>query len=398
MSVAENGEFRQLLVDDAPLSADGLVTMTDALSSSHVGDLRQELTALQKQLDAGEGSKARLERVGVCSYLFGQHSRAVRYLSEVSGSGVASFIHGLALHAVGKYSEATEQFDQAAANGYDSVECALRKAGSIRAAGEVDEAEQLLRSVAKQAVSRAEYSYQMGCIWADRGDTMTAIEYFERAVDMDPHHSRALFHLAVQNASHGNDDDAIRLYEQSLSRPPHYLGALLNLGILYEDNENYRAAEYCFRRIMEFDPLNERAQLYLKDIEATGGMYYDEDTARHEARMEQLLSRPVADFELSVRSRNCLQSMGLETLGDLTRINEQELLAGKNFGETSLHEIREIMQAHNLRIGQNLHHTAATEHFTPSQDLSPEEQETLNRPISDLNLSVRARKCMTRLG
>ena len=176
------------------------------------------------------------------------------------------------------------------------------------------------------------------------------------------------------------------------------IGKGLNLGILYEDNENYRAAEYCFRRIMEFDPLNERAQLYLKDIEATGGMYYDEDTARHEARMEQLLSRPVADFELSVRSRNCLQSMGLETLGDLTRINEQELLAGKNFGETSLHEIREIMQAHNLRIGQNLHHTAATEHFTPSQDLSPEEQETLNRPISDLNLSVRARKCMSRLG
>ena len=398
MSVAEPENFHHLLTVDSPLTQEEFATMGEVLSTAQMGDLRQEMSAQQKLLDGGETSPARLERVGVCSYLFGQHTRAIRYLSEVSGSGMASFVRGLSLHASGKFSEAGEAFDEAGSNGYDSVECALRKAGSIRAGGNIDEAEQLLRSVAKAAVSRAEYSYQMGCIWADRGDTMTAIEYFERAVDMDPHHSRALFHLAVQNASHGNDEDAVRLYEQSLSRPPHYQGALLNLGILYEDMENYRAAEYCFRRILEFDPLNERARLYLKDIEATGGMYYDEATAREEARMEQLLSRPVADFELSVRSRNCLQSMGLETLGDLTRVSEQELLAGKNFGETSLHEIRDIMQAHSLRIGQNLHHSVAVDQMPPAQDLSPEEQEVLNQPISDLNLSVRARKCMTRLG
>jgi tetratricopeptide (TPR) repeat protein len=60
----------------------------------------------------------------------------------------------------------------------------------------------------------------MGCIWADRGDALTAVEYFERAVDMDPHHSRALFWLAAENSLRGNDDEAIRLYERSLSRPP----------------------------------------------------------------------------------------------------------------------------------------------------------------------------------
>ena len=93
--------------------------------------------------------------------------------------------------------------------------------------------------------------------------------------------------------------------------------------------------------------------LYLRDIEATSDMYYDEDSLRNEARLAQLLSRPVTDFELSVRSRNCLQAMNIFTLGDLTRVSEHELLSGKNFGETSLEEIREMMQTHGLSIGMN---------------------------------------------
>jgi DNA-directed RNA polymerase subunit alpha len=238
----------------------------------------------------------------------------------------------------------------------------------------------------------------MGCILADRGDTYGAIEYFERAVDIDPHHSRALFRLAAENSSRGNDEEAIRLYEQSLSRPPYHIGALLNLGLLYEDSENYAAAAYCFRRILKFDPNNARALLYLKDIEATDTMYYDEESARNQAKMEQLLSRPVTDFELSVRSRNCLQAMNIYTLGDLTRVTEQELLGGKNFGETSLHEIRDILTQHGLRIGQNLHQPRPHEAAYHLQSLSPQEQALLTKPISDLNLSVRSRKCMARLG
>ena len=236
----------------------------------------------------------------------------------------------------------------------------------------------------------------MGCIWADRGDALTAVEYFERAVDMDPHHSRALFWLAAENSLRGNDAEAIRLYERSLSRPPFFVGALLNLGLLYEDRENYKAAAFCFRRVREYDPTNEFAHLYLRDIDAAQDQIIDEDQVRTEARMKQLLSRPVTDFELSVRSRNCLQAMDINSLGDLTEISEQELLAGKNFGETSLMEIRELLSAHGLRIGQNLHKIHSREHIV-DQSMTPEEQAMMNRLVGDLNLSVRSRKCMSRL-
>jgi DNA-directed RNA polymerase subunit alpha len=162
-----------------------------------------------------------------------------------------------------------------------------------------------------------------------------------------------------------------------------------------------------------FDPEHERARMYMKDIEATQEMFFDDDMARNEARLSQLLSRPVTDFELSVRSRNCLASMNILTLGDLTRVTEQDLLGGKNFGETSLVEIRELMATHGLRVGQNLGAQKAAAGAAPASpgwgapaplgfltqpDLSPQEQALMSRSVADLNLSVRARKCMARLG
>lgn len=389
-------EIQQILFAQGPLSSDQIEKLQNAVAGPQVGDVRQVLRELAHKIESGESSEAALARAGVGSFLLAAHKRADTFLSQVNTDGLAIYYHAQALTSLERHADAAARFGDAGKNGYDTIDATLRQAGAIRASGQVDEAEKMLRSVAASAASRAEYSFQMGCIWADRGDALTAVEYFERAVDMDPHHARALFWLAAENSLRGNDEEAIRLYERSLSKPPYFVGALLNLGLLYEDRESYQAAAFCFKRILDYEPNHQQATLYLKDIEATQDMYYDEDQARQEARMKQLLGRPVTDFELSVRSRNCLTAMNIQTLGDLTEISEQELLAGKNFGETSLLEIRELLAAHGLRIGQNLHKVHSREQFV-DQNLTPEEQALMNRPISDLNLSVRSRKCMTRL-
>jgi DNA-directed RNA polymerase subunit alpha len=264
--------------------------------------------------------------------------------------------------------------------------------------GQVEQAEELLKTAAGSGGgTRSEYCYQMGCILADQGDTYGAVEYFERAVDMDPNHQKALFWLAGINASRGNDDDAIRLYERALARPPLHMGAVINLGLLYEDTENYSAAAFCFKRVLDVYPDHQRAMLYLKDIESAHDMYYDEETLRNQARLKQVLEIPVTDFELSVRSRNCLQKMGVRNLGDLTKLSEQELLGGKNFGETSLREIKEMMESKGLHLGQFVMKEKPRD-YGYQEALSPQQQALLNRPVADLNLSVRARKCMSRLG
>ncbi len=395
MQLADPIDVRGLLRTSPSFGVEEVDRLGAALAGSQITEVRQEVETLSGESASSESATIRAG-IGLC--LLGRHDDAHSLLGGVINDGVAIFYDACALSALGQFDEAADRFGEAGRSGYDSVECSLRRVGAIRAGGRLEDAEKAMKELPSGATARAEYSYQMGCILADQCNTVAAIESFERAIDMDPHHSRALFNLALENARHGNDDEAIRLYERSLSKPPQYLGAILNLGLLYEDNENYSAAEFCFRRVLETDPNHGQALLYLKDIEATSDMYYDEDVAKEELRMQQLLSRPVTDFELTVRSRNCLESIAVETLGDLTDVTEMELLAGKNFGETSLVEIRELLTMHGLSIGQNISKDLDLEpSFTPS-DLSPEERSMMEKPVADLNLSVRARKCMARLG
>lgn len=388
-----NFDFIGTLRDSSNLTRDETQRMLAAAVGAGAVDFRK---AIEQITEEARSNPALQVRAGIGQYFLGEPEDAIEWLKD-STEGIGRYYLAQALLSEERYEEAAAEFDQAAKMGYNPTESKLRRAGAIRRAGRLTDAEELIRSTGADGARLAEYSYQMGCILADRGDTFGAIEYFERAADMDPHHQRALFALAVQNSRHGDDEEAIQLYERCLSRPPYLRGALLNLGLLYEDKENYSAAQYCFERVLKYDPGNERAVLYLKDIEATSDMYYDEESLKEQQRLEQLLSRPVTDFELSVRSRNCLATMGIESLGQLTEISEQELLSGKNFGETSLLEVRELMAQHNLSIGAYLHE----KHREPAFDhreLSAEEQAAVQLPISDLNLSVRSRKCMARLG
>lgn len=387
---------REILHDSGIFGPDEVKQLQAAIGGSQYSEVRQEVANLRQELEDGNAPKGATLRLGIAFHLLGKHDVAEAYLKKSGNDSLAEFFHGNSLVALERYDEAAKAFEHASKLGYDPVQCQLCRAGAIRAKGDLDNAESLLRSISTQAATRADYSYQMGCILSDRGDTYGAVEYFERAVDMNPHHTRALFWLAGQNCQRGNDDEAIKLYERSLSKAPMHMNALLNLGLLYEDNENYPAAAYCFRRVIDINPSHQRARLYLRDIEAAGDMYYDEESLRDQARLKQLLEIPVTDFELSVRARNCLQKMGIMNLGDLSRVTEQELLGSKNFGETSLQEIKEMMASKGLRLGQTLDKARPREY--PGQgDLSPQEQALLNRPVADLNLSVRARKCMTRL-
>src|SRR4029450_13574380 len=123
-----------------------------------------------------------------------------------------------------------------------------------------------------------------------------------------------------------------------------------------------------------------------------------DERRRRRGRPSTVAGIPVTDFELSVRSRNCLQKMGIMTLGDLTRTSEQELLASKNFGETSLVQIREMLQSKGLELGQFADQIREEEPAYDPELLSADERALLDPPIPDFNLSVRARKCMVRLG
>lgn len=391
-------DVRAVLLESSPFGPEQVKQLRNAVTGTQVSDVRQVLSEVLNEVQDGDTAKRKLFAVGIASYFLARHPQAVEYLSRVSGDATALYYLAQSLISLGRFDEAAERFQQAQEHGWDGVECTLLRAGAIRQAGRLEEAEQLIRSTARSGATRAEYSFQMGCILAERSDTFGAIEYFERAVDMDPHHTGALFRLANLNNQLGNDDDAIKLYERSLSRPPYYLGSLINLGLMYEDQEMYPAAAFCFRRALEFDPNNERARLYLKDTEAVGDMFFDEDTARRNRELEAVLQVPISDFELSARSRNCLERAGIRTLGDLTRVTEAELLANKNFGETSLKEVRDMMASKELTIGQSIGGAKPAAVSFVRDDLAPEVRAKMEMTVAELNLTVRSRKCLSRLG
>ncbi len=81
------------------------------------------------------------------------------------------------------------------------------------------------------------------------------------------------------------------------------------------------------------------------------------------------------------------------------RITEADLLAYKNFGETSLDEIKEMLTKKGLRLGQaadEAHEQQKRELFKQVADtVSPE---TLNKPVGELQLPLRAARALERLG
>ena len=61
------------------------------------------------------------------------------------------------------------------------------------------------------------------------------------------------------------------------------------------------------------------------------------------------------EFELSIRSLNCLQKANVKTIADLVQKTELDLLKRKNFGKKSLNEIKEILADMGLHFGMNIY-------------------------------------------
>ncbi len=386
-----------------------LILSNNSFGPADVGEIRSAITenyghfselrdAVLEMESTDALTPAGTTKLGVCQFLLGKFKDALATLQAADGSALALFYQARCQFELGQYSRAITSYQQAQKSGYNEDQCKIGIAESKRYRGEIEEALSILDNIFGPAEQTAEYMYQRAATVAAVGGRMDeAITLYERAVQTDENHAGALFGLALENDRMGNDDEALRLYERAAKAFPTAVGPLINLGLIYEDTNDFEKAQICYKRILDCYPDHPQTQLYMKDASATGNMLYDEEAQRRNDRLAQTLNMPVSNFELSVRSRNCLTKMGIETIGDLTRTSEGELLSSKNFGETSLIEIREMLSSKGLQLGQFAHEKKSQEPPVDTSHLSPDEQALLERPISDLNLSVRARKCMARL-
>jgi DNA-directed RNA polymerase subunit alpha len=76
--------------------------------------------------------------------------------------------------------------------------------------------------------------------------------------------------------------------------------------------------------------------------------------------LRRKLELPVSSLDLSVRALNCLEAASVKTIGELVARTDNDLLRVKNFGKTTLHEIKAKLRDFGLVLGMNFEATSGS--------------------------------------
>jgi len=76
-------------------------------------------------------------------------------------------------------------------------------------------------------------------------------------------------------------------------------------------------------------------------------------TAGDSSSLRAMLDMSVSELELSVRAENCLESQNIKTIRQLVIRTENELLGLRNFGKTSLEDIKQRLEGMGLSLGMH---------------------------------------------
>ena len=350
------------------------------------------LTEAGKPRDAEKAAAA-----GLALWTVGRYADALEVLPGGMKNTLAVYVAARCHLELGQAAEAADLLKKAGGTEAETPELQILYAEALVETGESDAAHSALKKLQARNDQKGEYHYVYGRYFEKARQPKAMLEAYERAVQFEPENARALFRLALFYDLYGEDAKALPLYEKCSGLNPTHINALVNLGVIHEDQGDYPRAIECYKRVLKFHPNHARTILFLKDAIASTSMYYDEELRKEQERRRQLLSTPISEFEMSVRARKCLEKMHVSTLADLVQKSEKELMTYRNFGETSLREIRDLLQAKGLSLGQKVEPKPLTWYeiiHTPERD---ERKEMMDKPVSVLSLSVRSARCLARL-
>ena len=117
-------------------------------------------------------------------------------------------------------------------------------------------------------------------------------------------------------------------------------------GSIHPKDALKEAAKILIQHFMLFS--DEKITLNMED--SSSAEEFDEDVLH----MRQLLKTKLSDQDLSVRALNCLKAADVDTVGDLVRLNRNDLLKFRNFGKKSLTELDELLASLNLKFGMDV--------------------------------------------
>jgi len=352
---------------------------------------------LKKEKASSRKSTNKAERAGLGWWILNERTKA-RKEFEKSGSDLSLCFCALCIKEEQDCSTALEYLDSLSSKDAAGKNVMMMKALLLFQITDVPQGTPIVKKLGKKHPDDNEIKKLRAMYAEETGEPQAALDLYQEILENEPADEEALFFCAQLLDRFGIEKQALRYYERTANIFPAKINAVLNLGQkYYEIGENEKAA-FCFKRVLKLNPAHHSARRFLHDIKATDNMYYDEKKAKRKEELNKILQVPVSDFELSVRSRNCLSRMNIRTLGDLIKKTESDLLSYKNFGETSLAEIKRMLASKGLYLGQakDMQNQELKEkHKRKLIDVT--DNELLEKSVEDLELSVRAGKCLEKL-
>lgn len=259
---------------------------------------------------------------------------------------------------------AIEQYEAAYTADPDDTQNCFRLAYNLDLVGEEDEALHLYEECAKQEKPPLNALMNLAVAYEDRGKYAQAERCIRQVLATDPNHPRARLYIKDILASKAMVIDD----EQEKRLEKHH--ALLDTPVTdFELSVRTRNAlrkmnirtlgdllKVTEAELRSFKNFGDASLDEIKTMLAQKGLRLGQAVEQHQAEVKQAvydqlksevgdedgtLDKSVNELNLSVRARKALALLGVGTIGDLVMKTEAELMGVKNFGMTSLVEIRE---------------------------------------------------------
>lgn len=305
----------------------------------------------------------------------GQHSAMDMVIGGDShrGDSAAAAKHieqGKAHSGAGDREKAVASFRAALKADPMNVDAMFALAYELDLLGEETEAIALYERVCETKPAPINALLNLAILYEDDEEYARAEKCVRQVLDTDPNHPRArLFMRDIQASRDMLIDDE---HDRDLAKR----NAMLDTPVT--DFELSVRARNCLKKmsirtlgdllriteaeLMSYKNFGDASLAEIKNMLATKGLRLGqglEDAHRRRREVfeslkgganEAVLGKPVSDLGLSVRARKALQVLGIQSLGDLAARTEAELMGVKNFGATSLDEVKAKLAQNGLEL------------------------------------------------
>jgi DNA-directed RNA polymerase subunit alpha len=282
----------------------------------------------------------------------------------------AHYQAGLAAASANDHIKAATEF-RAAMMLSDKPEYSFKLAYMLDLLGEEDEALGLYEQLAGRDQPHVNALLNLAVLYEDRGEVSKAERCLRQILDTNPNHERARLYYKDITASRN------MLYDEEAARDLVKRNAILDTPVT--DFELSVRARNCLKKmqirtlgdllriseaeLLSYKNFGEQSLVEIKNMLSSKGLRLGQGADGQFSRVrkeiyeelkgiapESVLNKPISVLDLSVRARKALQMLGVQTLGDLATRTEAELMGVKNFGATSLDEIRGKLTGYGLSL------------------------------------------------